>query len=417
MEISPQAKKILLIVSFVIVVALIALAIYYAFFRPIISGPTTNENINDNANVTPGGLPNANSNREVNAVANGNVNSPFESGLPDIDEIASGSYTSVTTIADGIAVDGIPTEDKTGYIYYDAYTKKFYEILPNGEKVELSDREFYNVDTVAWSPNRNEAIISYPDGSNTYYNFSTDQAITLPKEIDNVKFSGSGDKIAYEFLGDTEQERWLGVSNPNGTGQQIIEPIGFREDRVDVNWSPDAQVVAVYREGTGIDEEDVYFLGQHGENFKSLDVEGAGFTGLWSPQGDKMLYSVYSSETDYKPNLWIVDARGDSLGLNKENLGISTWPDKCAFHGSMLYCAAPVSMPDGAGLAREIAADEKDVFYEINLETGLATLLAIPYSDDDGSRYSAEGIYISLDGNYLHFRNTISGKLEKIRIN
>ena len=412
---SPQTKKILIIAGLAVVVLVVGFAIYFFFFRSIFE-PTGNGNTNGNTNNTNdlNRLPNINGNRNVNVNTNGNTNSV--STLPDISDVADGGPTKVTPIINSRTKDGAPTSDGTGYVYYDPATYKFYKVLANGERVEISSKEFYDVQSIAWSPDRQRAILKYPDGSNLYYNFSDGLSVTLPKEIQEPEFTATGNKIAYKFIGEQEGQQWLAVSNPDGSEQQLFQALGDRASRVDVNWSPDGQVAGIYREGTGLDEEEIYFIGQHGENFKSFTAKGSGFTSAWSPQGDKLLYSVYSAETDYKPTLSIVDARGDAVGLNNTALDLNTWPDKCTFGGTALYCAVPTDLATGAGLSRDSAVMANDNFYSIDLATGQKTLLAIPYNGPDDIGYSADGLYLSPGEDALYFHNAKNDKLEKITL-
>ena len=106
----------------------------------------------------------------------------------------------------------------------------------------------------------------------------------------------------------------------------------------------------------------------------------------------------------------------NNIGLNNLDLGLNTWSDKCAFSGSSLYCAVPNDLPTGAGLDPNLSSQMTDSFYQINLETGQKSLLAIPYSDSGQVGHSAEGVYTSLDGSYLYFRNAATGKLDKMQI-
>lgn len=412
MPLSSQTKKILLIAGFVIVVVGIGFAIYFTFFRQVF-GPAGNENVNnaDNANAA-NRLPNINENRAVNRNQNINVNGQT---LPEISDVAKGGPTWVTEVTNQPVDQGAPASDGIGYVYYDPLTYKFYKVFPNGQRVEISSQEFYDVQNVSWSPDRNRAILNYPDGSNIYHDFQTGASVTLPKEMREPEFTKSGDKIAYKYVGD-EDESWLAVASPNGSNQQIVESLGDRADRVEVNWSPDSQVVGVYRESIGINEEEIYFIGQHGENFKSFTVDGAGFTGSWSPDGNKLLYSVYNADSDYKPTLHVVDSRGDSIGLNNTDLEINTWPDKCAFGSGALYCAVPSALPDGAGMSRDLGLVTDDNIYEIDLETGQKTLLAIPYDPDSYGSYTVEKPYLSAGEDTLYFRSGRTGKLEQIRL-
>lgn len=129
-----------------------------------------------------------------------------------------------------------------------------------------------------------------------------------------------------------------------------------------------------------------------------------------------MLYSVYNSSTGYRPNLYIVDAKGDAIGLNKESLNIQTWPDKCTASGASLYCAVPTSLPEGAGLAPESTKFVTDHFYRIDLNTGQKTRVAIPTGTDGSQQYNAEKLYLSKDGKSLYFTNGFTGRLATIAL-
>lgn len=408
-------RTVLIISGLVIGVAAIGVIVFFVFFRPLLDTTDTNTNGNANGNSTVNRLPNSNSNRPLSN-QNGNANTNSDTSLPEIAEVANGGPTKVTNITTDDAAMGSLVEATNGYVYYDKETNKFYIVQPNGEKRELSAKEFFQVQSVVWSEDGTKAIMSFPDGSKIFHDFSSDRSATLPKEITEVSFTETGDKIAYEYEGDSDQDRWLAVSNPDGSNQQIIEPIGDRGERVSVNWSPDGQVVATYREGVGVNREEVYFVGQNGENFKSLVVDGSGFTGRWSDDGSRMLYSVYNSSTGYRPNLYIVDAKGDAIGLNKEDLNLQTWPDKCAFSGSSLYCAVPTSLPEGAGLAPESTQFVTDYFYRVDLTTGQKSRIAVPTSADGSQQYNAEKLYLSKDGKSMYFRNGFTGRLATIAL-
>ncbi len=69
-------------------------------------------------------------------------------------------------------------------------------------------------------------------------------------------------------------------------------------------------------------------------------VEGRDFREKWSPTGQKMLYSVYSIRSNFKPELWIVNAEGNNIGTGRKLLNLSTWADKCTFADDrFVYCA------------------------------------------------------------------------------
>ncbi|HLD53322.1 MAG TPA: hypothetical protein VJA82_08460, partial [Sediminibacterium sp.] len=139
------------------------------------------------------------------------------------------------------------------------------------------------------------------------------------------------------------------------------------------------------------------------------------FTSSWSPEGNSLLYSVYSETTDYLPNLWVTNGQTSRLGDLKVSLNLATWPDKCTFSGeNSLYCAVPQGLPRGAGLYPEIANSYPDNFYRVDLSTGAKTLIASPVGDLGG--YTAYNLFVSDDGQFLYFTDQDSGLLQSIRL-
>ena len=146
---------------------------------------------------------------------------------------------------------------------------------------------------------------------------------------------------------------------------------GRNADKVVVNWSPNKQIVATTATGEpqGADKQEILFVGLQGENFKSIIVEGRGFESQWSGTGKKLLYSVYSARSDYKPELWIVNAEGDSIGTGRKMLNLNTWSEKCAFTDDrFIYCAVPTQMQTGAGFAPGLADTTNDKIYKLTLK-------------------------------------------------
>jgi hypothetical protein len=168
----------------------------------------------------------------------------------------------------------------------------------------------------------------------------------------------------------------------------------------------------MYTEGVGLDRQRVFFVGLNDENFKALTIEGRGFRPLWSSQGDRLLYSVYSSSNDLKPELWIADAQGENIGAGRARLNIQTWADKCVFSSKTeIYCAVPERLEEGAGLFRELASGVKDNLFKINTQTGARKLVAIP----DG-QFTMSDLIVSGNGSYLYFTDAATGRINKIKL-
>lgn len=287
---------------------------------------------------------------------------------------------------------------------------KFYSVANDGTSKPLSDQVFYNVKNVVWANTANKAVIEYPDSSKIIYNFETKKQTTLPKHWEGFSFSPDSNQIAAKSLGLAPENRWLVTTNDDGTGTQLIEPLGQNADKVTMSWSPSRQTVAFSQTGEpqGADRREILFLGLNGENFKSIIVEGLDFQPQWSPTGKKLIYSVDSARSDYKPELWVTNAYGDSIGSGRQMLQVNTWANKCAFaDDNTIICGVPRSLPQGAGMSPAIANDTPDDLFKIDLKTGIKT--PIPLDKD----YTVSNIsYDNVNRKVIFTDNHLTGAFE-----
>lgn len=409
-------KKLTLILGFIIIVFILGYLIYALFFKPAaptpppegeappVTGELPEAKLGPEAEIIgpPGRLPGA---EEVPGI-------PPE-GIPSLpDEIAKGRITETTALNQVASLAPTLASNGSALLYYNREDDKFYRIDRNGRTTLLSDKKFFNVQNVTWAPDKNKAILEYPDGSNILYNFNTKKQATLPKHWEDFDFSTTGDQIVAKSLGLDPDNRWLVIANDDGSKAQLIEPLGKNADKVLSSWSPNNLSIALFEESIDFDRQKVYFIGKNKENFKSATIEGRGFQPKWTPDGERLLYSVYSSANNLKPSLWLVDAKGETIGANRKQLELQTWANKCNLANSItLYCAVPKTLPEGAGLFPELAEQTTDNIYKVNLKTGAKTLIAIPDGD-----YNIADIVVSQDEGNLYFTDKVTGRIYKIKL-
>lgn len=399
-------RRILVIAAFAAFTLGMGFALWWFFFRPPVERLPT---VVTNANVAPPtGLPGA------GVGLPGAVNAP-PGAAPPAARIASGGLTLAAAVTP-IAVDAASlSPDGDGVRFYDPDEGKFYRVDPDtGERTALSDKRFPDVETVAWAPTEDKAVLEFPDGSNVMFDFASQRQVTLPKHWEEFQFSADSRKLASKSLGIDPSNRWLVVSNADGSSAVPIQELGNNEAKVNVNVSPTGQVVAFSRTGEaqGFGRQEILLIGQNKENFKGLVVEGLNFQGRWAPDGKRLLYSAVSPTDDYRPMLWITDAFGQDIGNNRRKLNLNTWADKCTFSGTAtLFCAVPRELERGVGLERRIADDVPDDLYSIDLATGARRLVARPDSDSTMTQ-----LMVSPDGRTLTFVEMGSNILRQIRL-
>lgn len=364
-------KRILIAIGFFILCVVIGYFIYRFFFAssPLIERTPLEENLTTSTNA----FPQANQGGPKGPQGTGTTTLPTSINRPGTGQDGANRPLVTQVVSDDIAgVRG----SKNGVRYYDAADGKFYRLDNNGNPIPLDDKVFFNVDTVTWSPQKDESILEYPDGSNIYYNFETKKQVTLPKHWEEFSFAPNSDKIAAKSIALSADGSWLISSSPDGQNIKFVEPLGENASKVDVNWSPNQQIIATSRTGDplGADQEQLLFVGQNHENFKSITIEGRGITSEWSPTGGKLLYSAYSQRSDYKPELWITNASPGNAGSDRKLLNINTWADKCAFQDDRyVYCGIPNDLPTGAGFVPDIANEIPDTIFKIDTQTGQKT--------------------------------------------
>lgn len=410
-----KTKRILLAIGFVLVTLFMAFLLYWVIFRPTL-GPEVIENVNE---LPPGILPETNVNGGPTVVnINGQEVVIPRAELPVISTVALGDRTLTTELTSNPVTNIDISADGSTMRYYEPATGKFLRVNSDGTITAISDSVFNDVQTVAWSPVKDEAILEFPDGSNIYYNFQTGKQVTLPKEYEEFSYSGTGSSIAFKYMHVDEERRVLAVANPDGSGARTLEALGDNANKVDVNFSPDGTVAATFREFIDAQRQEVGFIGLNNENFKGMVVEGSGFDASWDPDGEQMVYSVYSTSSRLKPTLWVVDAKGNDIGKNRIDLGVNTWVDKCAFasDGGSVFCGVPKDLPNGAGIVPDLAKQTTDDIYQINLSTGQKTKVAIPVDVNGNESASVESMSVSEDGSTLYYVDALTGRLNKINL-
>jgi len=412
---SPSQKKILILIGFISLIILLGVLLYLAFFKPMISSPTPTPVSTSTSGTT--GLPIAGVGDGPNIVNTVTDDTKVSDLLGSENKlipsnVARGGLTKTTELNQNQSSGLTLGPNGNTVQYYNNDDGKFYYINSNGEIFPMTDKVFHQVEKTTWSPNREKAVLEYPDGSNIVYDFNTGEQISLPKHWEDFQFSSSGDKLSLKSIGLDPDNRYLAIANTNGSKAKAIENIGKNGDDVYPSWSPNDQVLALYTEGIDFNRQEVFFIGQNNENFKSTVIEGRGFQFEWSPEGEKLLYSVYSSDNDMKPSLWLVNSSGEQIGSNRKSLKIETWASKCNYYSSSeLYCAVPNELEEGAGLFPEIAKNTVDTLYKIDINTGAKKIIAIPDQD-----YNISNIIISEDGKILYFTDEKTDRIHKINL-
>lgn len=417
---SDRTKKILLILGFIAIVLLIGFLLYYLFFMEFIPTPVpiTNElppinalpQINGNINAIPV--------TPTNEAVNINmplpiIPPPTTTPGPIISDVANGGLTSYEILESNLISSPNLADNGKDLIYLDKTDNLLYRLIPeSGQKQIITDQTFNNVSNIVWSKSMDKAVFEYPDGGNIVYDFKTNKSVTLPSHWKDFDFSPTGEQLVFKNMMLDPEERYISIVDANGSNFTEIEALGEKDSDVYISWSPNNKYIALYREGLDASRSEIYPIGLNNENFVSLRVEGRDPRYVWSPNGNQLLYSVFNSNSDFKPLLWIVSSDPATLGTGRHSLGVYTWANKCTFATeSIVYCAVPRTLEVGSGYLPSLADNTPDDFYRINLISGTKTLIAEPIFAT-----TVEKLFVAEDQSSLYWQEKNSGQIKEIKL-
>lgn len=358
------------------------------------------------------GAPNTGQNQEQPLVSQPQINNPALNTNPAAPEIPSQSLNLAGSLVSVSASGKLSLgPDSKSPQFYDSSSGYFYR-YQNGSKQIISQKQFNNATDVVWDKAGTKAFVAYADGK-AIVDFKNNRVIDLPPEVVAVNFSPTGEQIVFKTDSPNTHDNYLAVMNTDGSGVKFIEPIGDKGADVQTMWSPNNQVVAFFRKGTDAERQEVYFLGQNNENFKSVPLAGRGFIGNWSPDGQNVLYQVYNLDTNFTPRLYVMGGAGDNIGASNRALNLATSVDKCVWQNtSTVICGVPRSMPEGAGWMPKLLDAVPDSLYKIDLTTGVSSFLGWPQTGSQD--ISVKNPVISGDGKILYFTDGLTDSLVSV---
>ena len=414
-----NCKKIAMIASFALICVGLAFVLYFLFFKPAPAPLPAAEEIplGQLPGAKEGEQPGAVTQEVPEAVKPEEVTKSITKIAPEVapkgaDMIAQGGITQVTTLSYEKSSKLLLDSSGNNALTYNPDTGKFNIINPDGTITQLLDKVYKDVKDMALSPQRDKVILEFPDGSNVLFDINQNKQISLPKDWTDFSFNSNGNSIAFKDMNTNKDYRYLGIANADGSNQKYLEYMGDNARDFKIDWSPNGKMIAQYKTGNNATSSKLFFLGQYGENFRSITVDGYSIETKWTPDGSKLMYSSQNAYSEHKPLLHIVDADGDNIGYNHHDLKLYTWANKCAFAtATAMYCGVPKELPYGAGLVPAVADNTPDYIYKIDLETGVKSFVAEP----EGG-YTIDQIQVAGDESNLYFTDKQSGTLHAIQL-
>ncbi len=306
--------------------------------------------------------------------------------------------------------------------YFEKATGHIYDIkLPNGTPVRISNTTIPNIFEVYWSPSGNQAVIRYIEENETgvkdiIRNFSVisiatttatmiTRGIFLLSTIKTLASSPKGNTIFYLTPFEGTNVGITATFEDKKQKQILSTPFG---DWL-ASW-PSANIIALLSKPSAAINGFLYKLDPATGSFDRVLGNVQGLTALWSPDGERILYSEESLE-GLKTSLFDVKEKKTTL------FSLTTLPEKCAWSKlkkGTLYCAAPSSIPTGTypddwyqGLV-----SFSDRIWRIDTINGSTEIL----SNETNNGFDLVNLFLSKNEDYLFFQNKKDGTLWSLQV-
>lgn len=373
-------KKILIILIIVLLLAVSFFVIYNSFLKNIFSSDDTTETENDDSNDQ---IPTSQSNIQI---------------------------ISQEAIL-GPVIDGQKIK------YYSAKNGNVFESNFDGsEIIKISSNTLTNLSKVIWSSDKNKviSIIEQDNQLKKYlYNYQTGTATLLDENIQWVAWSPGQDRIAYQYYNPQTDDNNISTANPDGSQWTTI--LSTRMKNLIVEW-PSKNQVSIRTKPSGLAQSVVYTINLKNNDFNKIINETYGLTVLWSPLGDKLLFS----ETD---------KNGQNLKLKIADLGkqtikeldFITLPEKCVWSqdNRTIFCAVPEKKIRSSAVLPDDYYKKSiyfsDTIWRINLDTAEAVQVAGSLTSNNATYDAKELLLLPLE-DHLFFINRKNGYLYNLEL-
>ncbi len=299
--------------------------------------------------------------------------------------------------------------------YYLKNNGNVFESSLNGSSPTIiSSSVLPNLIKALWSPSKDKiiAIFNQSNKAKKYsYDYATRISTPLDSSIEWISWSPKEDKIAYQYNNPLTGDNSINIADSDGSNWTSV--FQTRMKNLIVEW-PKASQLSIRTRPSGLAESILYTIDLTNNDFEKIIKETFGLTTLWSPLGDKILYS----ETDNQGKnlkLKVLQLKNNTI----KELNLITLPEKCVWSpdNRTIFCAVPKNISSHAIIPDDYykkAISFSDDFYRINIETGEKT--KIYDSNREETTYDANNILLSPLEDYLIFINQKDDLLYSLKL-
>lgn len=186
------------------------------------------------------------------------------------------------------------------------------------EEKQITAHRFNDISEIIFSADEKLALIRKKNGEISLFDFMkydfVNQTETLwgGNDIKSIDWSPDNNKIAYVYA-PPGGEVSLILSDVNN--QNIFRAVNLKEEGIInplLHWSPDGEWLIIIPRDTNEDNNKIYLFNAYSRTLKQITDFGGNLDAMFSPDGNKILYSNYgkNDQTPVTSSLSIMDRDG-----------------------------------------------------------------------------------------------------------
>jgi hypothetical protein len=321
----------------------------------------------------------------------------------------------ISNVSNEAVISPIVSQNGNSLWYFSPSGELKESLFIGGDAKSLSDKKFPGILKAVWSPDKSKVLlkIKNADESASFSLFDTNsnQVSPLNRNINEVAWMATSDKIFYKYFDSTSKKSTLNISDPNGNNWKKL--MDLPHDKISFFQIPRSGLLSVWNNGDAYYSTLLQSISLLGDNPKTLYQGNFGADYLWDNSGNYILASQTDAKGGTKIQLGIMNYNGGEYKI----LGLPTFASKCLWSNddTIIYCALPGNVPDNSILPNDYKAGKfttTDTFWKINISTGeKSRLLDVA---DIKNPFDASNLFFNSDESLLFFVNKVDGKLYKI---
>jgi hypothetical protein len=324
--------------------------------------------------------------------------------------------SKITAITDEAVSSPIVTPEDMLRYHSKSTGKAWATDLDGKNKKPLSGDEEPGLVTAIWSKDGEKSVIQSLSGEETkftYQNYKNNQKVSLKKNLDQVAWQESGNRIFYKYYSPDTKERSLNVADPDGTNWKKLADLNYKN--VSIAEVPKTSLVSFWNKGDSFTSTTLETIPIIGGEKKTIFEDRYGTDYLWGNTGNRVLVSNVDSKGGSKMQLGVMNSDGGEY----RNLNFATFASKCSWskNDKFIFCALPGGITGSAVLPNEYQEGKIstiDTFWKINVQNG--EMNRIVETADITQKFDASDLCLNSDESYLFFINKIDSKLYRINL-